>query len=303
MDLVPTQRARELGAAWLHCPGAGVLVNGSPQTSVSWSRAARSTCAPGDAFHRGPCSCLHRKPATNIHSATLPTAMGLSLNEYSGSPAVESGKREIFRRGIFYGRLGLPGIPRNSAPACGADAAQQGSLHSWLEARPARFAPAQRWSDGATPSRQWRHRRLPGLRIHGPHRPLAGPRRRQRPVPEVWRRIARFSGNYRNCTTSASCRVGGGHPFRRAHGFPGRGPGRAGLAPRRYTTPCLRTGTMTRAHHPGPLEHPSVTIIGPMSPRLLGQRRPTDFDLEACCRRQGQPHALDIQQRRRSALT
>ena len=212
--------------------------------------------------------------------------MGLSLNEY-GITNVESGEVEVFPdEESFYARLGLPWIPPElRAGMWELDAAQQGSLPRLVEAKDLRgdLHLHSDWSDGSdsietmiatVAALGYEYMALTdhsqGLGVANGLSPerLAAQREVLRQMQERYN-IRILAGS------EVDIRSDGRMDF----------PDEV-LAELDVVVASVHNAmsqdreTMTRRIIRA-MEHPSVTIIGHLSTRLLGQRPATDFDLEA----------------------
>ena len=222
----------------------------------------------------------------NIRLRDFANRMGLSLNEY-GITNIESGEVESFAdEAAFYARLGLPWIPPElRAGMWELDAAQQDRLPQLVEARHLRgdLHIHSEWSDGSDPietmvtaaaAMGYEYMALTdhshGLGIANGLTPQRLAAQRQ-VLAELQQRfdIRILAGS------EVDIRADGRMDF----------PDEV-LAELDVVVASVHNAmsqdrdTMTRRIISA-VEHPSVTIIGHLSTRLLGQRPPTDFDLEA----------------------
>ena len=222
----------------------------------------------------------------NIRLRDLANRMGLSLNEY-GITDIESGQVETFPdEPSFYERLGLPWIPPElRAGIWELDAAQQDRLPQLLEASHLRgdLHLHSEWSDGNDPietmvatvaSLGYEYMALTdhsqGLGVANGLTPdrLAAQREVLRGLQDRYD-MAILAGS------EVDIRSDGRMDF--------PDDVLAGLdvvVASVHNAMSQDRETMTRRIISA-MEHPSVTIIGHLSTRLLGQRPPTDFDLEA----------------------
>ncbi len=222
----------------------------------------------------------------NIRLRDLANRMGLSLNEY-GITDIESGQVETFPdEPSFYERLGLPWIPPElRAGIWELDAAQQDRLPQLLEASHLRgdLHLHSEWSDGNDPietmvatvaSLGYEYM---ALTDHSQGLGVANGLTPDRLAAQ--REVLRGLQDRYDMTILAGSEVDI------------RSDGRmdfpddvlAGLdvvVASVHNAMSQDRETMTRRIISA-MEHPSVTIIGHLSTRLLGQRPPTDFDLEA----------------------
>ena len=222
----------------------------------------------------------------NIRLRDLANRMGLSLNEY-GITSIESGQVEIFPdEPSFYERLGLPWIPPElRAGMWELDAAQQDRLPQLVEAKHLRgdLHLHSEWSDGndtietmvaTVASLGYEYMALTdhsqGLGVANGLTPdrLAAQR-------EVLRGLQDRYDMTILAGSEVDIRSDGRMDFQDDV-----------LAELDVVVASVHNAmsqdreTMTRRIISA-MEHPSVTIIGHLSTRLLGQRPPTDFDLEA----------------------
>ena len=222
----------------------------------------------------------------NIRLRDLANRMGLSLNEY-GITDIESGQVETFSdEPSFYERLGLPWIPPElRAGIWELDAAQQDRLPQLLEASHLRgdLHLHSEWSDGNDPietmvatvaSLGYEYMALTdhsqGLGVANGLTPdrLAAQREVLRGLQDRYD-MAILAGS------EVDIRSDGRMDF--------PDDVLAGLdvvVASVHNAMSQDRETMTRRIISA-MEHPSVTIIGHLSTRLLGQRPATDFDLEA----------------------
>ena len=222
----------------------------------------------------------------NIRLRDFANRMGLSLNEY-GITNIESGQVEVFPdEESFYARLGLPWIPPElRAGMWELDAAQEGRLPQLVESSHLRgdLHLHSEWSDGSDPietmvatvaSLGYEYMALTdhsqGLGVANGLTPerLAAQRDVLRQLQERFD-IRILAGS------EVDIRSDGRMDF----------PDEV-LAELDVVVASVHNAmsqdreTMTRRIIRA-MEHPSVTIIGHLTTRLLGQRPPTDFDLEA----------------------
>ena len=293
VDLVAiTPQPEELGRALAALPEA--LVNGPRKTSVIL-RQAQDESSPslqidlrtGESESIGAMlQYFTGSQQHNIRLRDFANRMGLSLNEY-GITNIESGQVEIFAdEASFYARLGLPWIPPELRTGMWElDAAQQGQLPQLVEARHLRgdLHLHSEWSDGSDPIETmietaaalgYEYLALTdhsqGLGVANGLSPerLAAQRQALRQLQE------RFDIHI----------LAGSEVDIRADGrmdFPDEVlTGLDVVVASVHNAMSQDRDTMTRRIIRA-MEHPSVTIIGHLSTRLLGQRPPTEFDLEA----------------------
>ena len=264
-----------------------VLVNGPRKTSVIVEPGLQIDLRTGETDSIGAMlQYFTGSQQHNIRLRDFANRMGLSLNEY-GITNIESGNVEIFPdEESFYARLGLPWIPPELRTGMWElDAAQQGSLPRLVEAKDLRgdLHLHSEWSDGSDPietmvatvtSLGYEYMALTdhsqGLGVANGLTPdrLAAQREVLRQLQERYD-IRILAGS------EVDIRSDGRMDF----------PDEV-LAELDVVVASVHNAmsqdreTMTRRIIRA-MEHPSVTIIGHMSTRLLGQRPPTDFDLEA----------------------
>ena len=289
VDLVAvTRQPEELGRCLADLPGVReVLVNGSRKTSVIVEPRLQIDLRTGESDSIG--AMLQYFTGSRQHNIRLrdfANRMGLSLNEY-GITSIESGEVEYFAdETAFYARLGLPWIPPElRAGMWELDAAQQNLLPLLVEARHLRgdLHVHSDWSDGSDPietmvataaSLGYEYMALTdhsqGLGVANGLSPerLAAQR-------EVLRQLQdRFDIRI----------LAGSEVDIRADGrmdFPDEVLAELDVVVASvHNAMSQDRDTMTRRIISA-MEHPSVTIIGHLSTRLLGQRPPSDFDLEA----------------------
>ena len=289
VDLVAiTPQPEELGRCLAALPQVQeVLVNGPRKTSVIVEPGLQIDLRTGETESIG--AMLQYFTGSQQHNIRLrdyANRMGLSLNEY-GITNVESGDVEIFpHEESFYARLGLPWIPPElRAGMWELDAAQQGNLPRLVGAKDLRgdLHLHSEWSDGSdsietmvatVAALGYEYMALTdhsqGLGVANGLSPerLAAQREVLRQLQERYD-IRILAGS------EVDIRSDGRMDF----------PDEvlAGLdvvVASVHNAMSQDRETMTRRIIRA-MEHPSVTIIGHLSTRLLGQRPSTDFDLEA----------------------
>lgn len=289
VDLVAvTPQPEELGRALTALPEVReTLVNGPRKTSVIAEPGLQIDLRVGEPGSIGAMlQYFTGSQQHNIRLRDFANRMGLSLNEY-GITSAESGQTETFAdETAFYARLGLPWIPPELRTGMWElDAAQQGRLPQLVEAQHLRgdLHIHSDWSDGsdsietmvaAAAALGYEYMALTdhsqGLGVANgltPERLAA-----QKQVLSELRQ--RFDIRI----------LAGSEVDIRADGrmdFPD--DTLAGLdvvVASVHNAMSQDSATMTRRIIRA-MEHPSVTIIGHLSARLLGQRPPVDFDLEA----------------------
>ena len=289
VDLVAvTPQPEELGRALAALPEVReTLVNGPRKTSVIAEPGLQIDLRAGEAGSIGAMlQYFTGSQQHNIRLRDFANRLGLSLNEY-GITNTESGQTETFAdETAFYARLGLPWIPPELRTGMWElDAAQQGRLPQLVEAQHLRgdLHIHSDWSDGsdsietmvaAAAALGYEYLALTdhsqGLGVANgltPERLAA----QKQVLSELQQRFA--------------IRIlAGSEVDIRADGrmdFPD--DALAGLdvvVASVHNAMSQDSATMTRRIIRA-MEHPSVTIIGHLSTRLLGQRPPADFDLEA----------------------
>ena len=296
VDLVAiTPQPEELGRCLAALPQVQeVLVNGPRKTSVI-IRQAHDGAGPGLQIdlRTGETESIGAmlqyftgSQQHNIRLRDYANRMGLSLNEY-GITNVESGEVEIFPdEDSFYARLGLPWIPPELRTGMWElDAAQQGSLPRLVEAKDLRgdLHLHSEWSDGSdsietmvatVASLGYEYMALTdhsqGLGVANGLSP-----ERLTAQREVLRQLRERYDIRILAGSEVDIRSDGRMDF----------PDEV-LAELDVVVASVHNAmsqdreTMTRRIIRA-MEHPSVTIIGHLSTRLLGQRPATDFDLEA----------------------
>ena len=289
VDLVAiTPRPVELGRCLASLPQVSeVLANGPRKTSVVVEPGLQIDLRTGEPESIGAMlQYFTGSQQHNIRLRDFANRMGLSLNEY-GITNVESGEVEVFAdEESFYHRLGLPWIqPELRVGMWELEAAQKGALPELVEARHLRgdLHLHSEWSDGhdtietmvaTAASLGYEYMALTdhsqGLGVANGLTPerLAAQRQVLRQLQERYdMRILAGS--------EVDIRSDGRMDF----------PDEV-LAELDVVVASVHNAmsqdrdTMTRRIIRA-MEHPSVTIIGHLSTRLLGERPPTEFDLEA----------------------
>ena len=289
VDLVAiTPQPEELGRCLAALPEVQeVLVNGPRKTSVIVDPGIQIDLRTGETESIGAMlQYFTGSQQHNIRLRDFANRKGLSLNEY-GITNIESGDVEIFPdEESFYACLGLPWIPPElRAGMWELDAALDGSLPQLVEASHLRgdLHLHSEWSDGSDPietmvatvaSLGYEYMALTdhsqGLGVANGLTPerLAAQREVLRQLQERYN-IRILAGS------EVDIRSDGRMDF----------PDEV-LAELDMVVASVHNAmsqdreTMTRRIIRA-MEHPSVTIIGHLSTRLLGQRPPADFDLEA----------------------
>jgi DNA polymerase (family 10) len=298
VDLVAvTPRPEELGRCLAGLPQVReVLVNGPRKTSVILSLpkdgaegGLQIDLRTGESDSIGAMlQYFTGSQQHNIRLRDFANRMGLSLNEY-GITNVESGEVEYFAdETAFYARLGLPWIPpelRAGMWELPFDKLRTSGIPQLVEARHLRgdLHVHSKWSDGSDPietmvataaSLGYEYLALTdhsqGLGVANGLTPerLAAQRKALRQLQDRFE-IRILAGS------EVDIRADGRMDF----------PDEA-LAELDVVVASVHNAmsqdrdTMTRRIISA-MEHPSVTIIGHLSTRLLGQRPPSDFDLEA----------------------
>ena len=289
VDLVAiTPRPEELGRCLARLPQVTeVLVNGPRKTSVVVEPGLQIDLRTGEAESIGAMlQYFTGSQQHNIRLRDFANRMGLSLNEY-GITQVESGQVEVFpNEESFYARLGLPWIPPElRAGMWELEAAQEGRLPRLVKAGDLRgdLHLHSEWSDGSdtiekmvatVASLGYEYMALTdhsqGLGVANGLTPerLAAQR-------EVLRQLQERYDMRVLAGSEVDIRSDGRMDF----------PDEV-LAELDVVVASVHNAmsqdreTMTRRIIRA-MENPYVTIIGHLSTRLLGQRPPTDFDLEA----------------------
>ena len=289
VDLVAiTTQPEELGRCLAALPQVQeVLVNGPRKTSVTIEPGLQVDLRTGETKSIGAMlQYFTGSQQHNIRLRDFANRMGLSLNEY-GITNIDSGEVEKFPdEESFYSRLGLPWIPPELRVGMWElDAAMEGQLPQLVEAKHLRgdLHLHSDWSDGSDPietmvatvaSLGYEYMALTdhsqGLGVANGLTPdrLAAQREVLRQLQDRYE-IRILTGS------EVDIRSDGRMDF----------PDEV-LAELDVVVASVHNAmsqdreTMTRRIIRA-MEHPSVTIIGHLSTRLLGQRPPTDFDLEA----------------------
>ena len=289
VDLVAiTPQPEELGRCLAALPQVQeVLVNGPRKTSVIVEPGLQVDLRTGETKSIGAMlQYFTGSQQHNIRLRDFANRKGLSLNEY-GITTIDSGEAEIFAdEESFYARLGLPWIPPElRAGMWELDAALEGQLPQLVEAKHLRgdLHLHSDWSDGSdsietmvatVASLGYEYMALTdhsqGLGVANGLTPdrLAAQREVLRQLQDRYE-IRILAGS------EVDIRSDGRMDF----------PDEV-LAELDVVVASVHNAmsqdreTMTRRIIRA-MEHPSVTIIGHLSTRLLGQRPPTDFDLES----------------------
>ena len=292
VDLVAiTPQPEELGRCLAGLPMVrDVLVNGPRKTSVVLEAGLQIDLRTGESESIGAMlQYFTGSQQHNIRLRDFANRMGLSLNEY-GITEIESGKMETFaEEESFYARLGLPWIPPELRTGMWElEAAQQDRLPQLVQARHLRgdLHLHSEWSDGSNPIETMVETAASlgyeylALTDHSQGLGVANGL-----TPE---RLAAQREVLRGLQGRFDIRIlAGSEVDIRADGrmdFPDEVlAGLDVVVASVHNAMSQDRGTMTRRIISA-MEHPSVTIIGHLSTRLLGQRPPTDFDLEAVLR-------------------
>ena len=289
VDLVAiTRRPEELGRCLAGLPLVSeVLVNGPRKTSVVVEQGIQIDLRTGESESIGAMlQYFTGSQQHNIRLRDFANRQGLSLNEY-GITSIDSGQVEVFPdEESFYSRLGLPWIPPELRTGMWElDAALRGRLPQLVEARHLRgdLHLHSEWSDGSDPIEKMVQTMASmgyeymALTDHSQGLGVANGL-----SPE---RLSRQREALRQLQERYDIRILAGSEVDI------RSDGRMDfsdevLAELDVVVASVHNAmsqdreTMTRRIIRA-MEHPSVTIIGHLSTRLLGQRPPTDFDLEA----------------------
>ena len=289
VDLVAiTPQPEELGRCLAGLPVVrDVLVNGPRKTSVVVEAGLQIDLRTGESESIGAMlQYFTGSQQHNIRLRDFANRMGLSLNEY-GITEIDSGKVETFaEEESFYARLGLPWIPPELRTGMWElDAAQQDCLPQLIEAKHLRgdLHLHSEWSDGSDPIETMVETvaslgyEYMALTDHSQGLGVANGLTPERLAAqcEVLRQLQDNHG---------ICILAGSEVDIRADGrmdFPDEVLAELDVVVASvHNAMSQDRETMTRRIISA-MEHPSVTIIGHLSTRLLGQRPPTDFDLEA----------------------
>lgn len=289
VDLVAiTPNPVELGRCLAALPQVSeILVNGPRKTSVVVEPGLQIDLRTGDTESIGAMlQYFTGSQQHNIRLRDFANRMGLSLNEY-GITNVESGEVEVFAdEASFYNRLGLPWVhPELRVGMWELDAAQNGTLPELVEAKHLRgdLHLHSEWSDGHDPietmvataaSLGYEYM---ALTDHSQGLGVANGL-----TPE---RLASQRQVLRQLQDRYDMRIlAGSEVDIRSDGrmdFPDEVLAELDVVVASvHNAMSQDRDTMTRRIIRA-MEHPSVTIIGHLSTRLLGERPPTEFDLEA----------------------
>lgn len=291
VDLVAiTQQPEELGRCLADLPQVReVLVNGPRKTSVIVEPGLQIDLRTGEPDSIGAMlQYFTGSQQHNIRLRDFANRMGLSLNEY-GITNIESGEVEYFAdEASFYARLGLPWIPpelRAGMWELPFDKLRMSSIPQLVEARHLRgdLHVHSEWSDGSDPIETMVATAAAlgyeymALTDHSQGLGVANGL-----TPE---RLAAQREALRQLQDRYDIRIlAGSEVDIRADGrmdFPDEVLAELDVVVASvHNAMSQDRDTMTRRIISA-MEHPSVTIIGHLSTRLLGQRPPSDFDLEA----------------------
>ena len=290
VDLVAvTPRPEELGRCLAGLPQVReVLVNGPRKTSVIVEPGLQIDLRTGESESIGAMlQYFTGSQQHNIRLRDFANRMGLSLNEY-GITGIESGEVEYFPdEAAFYARLGLPWIPpelRSGMWELPFDKLRTSGIPQLVEARHLRgdLHVHSEWSDGSDPietmvataaSLGYEYMALTdhsqGLGVANGLTPerLAAQREALRQLQDRFD-IRILAGSEVDIRADGSM------------DFPDEVLAELDIVVASvHNAMSQDRDTMTRRIISA-MEHPSVTIIGHLSTRLLGQRPPSDFDLE-----------------------
>ena len=291
VDLVAvTPRPEELGRCLAGLPQVReVLVNGPRKTSVIVEPGLQIDLRTGESGSIGAMlQYFTGSQQHNIRLRDFANRMGLSLNEY-GITSIESGEVEYFAdETAFYARLGLPWIPpelRAGMWELPLDKLRMSGIPQLVEARHLRgdLHVHSEWSDGSDPIETMVATAASlgyeyiALTDHSQGLGVANGL-----TPE---RLAAQREVLRQLQDRFDIRIlAGSEVDIRADGrmdFPDEVLAELDVVVASvHNAMSQDRDTMTRRIISA-MEHPSVTIIGHPSTRLLGQRPPSDFDLEA----------------------
>ena len=296
VDLVAiTPKPEELGRCLAALPEVSeVLVNGPRKTSVIVRQAHDGSgqglqidLRTGETESIGAMlQYFTGSQQHNIRLRDFANRRGLSLNEY-GITNVESGQVEVFPdEESFYARLGLPWIPPElRAGMWELDAALEERLPQLVEASHLRgdLHLHSEWSDGSDPietmvatvaSLGYEYMALTdhsqGLGVANGLTPerLAAQREVLRQLQERYD-IRILAGSEVDIRSDGRM------------DFPDEVLAELDVVVASVHNAMSQDRDTMTSRIIRAMEHPSVTIIGHLSTRLLGQRPPTDFDLEA----------------------
>ena len=289
VDLVAiTPTPEELGRCLAELPEVReVLVNGPRKTSVIVEPGLQIDLRTGETASIG--AMLQYFTGSQQHNIRLrdyANRMGLSLNEY-GITDVNSGETEYFAdETSFYARLGLPWVPPELRSGMWEmDAALEDRLPALVEASHLRgdLHVHSEWSDGSDPIETMvetasaiGHEYM-ALTDHSQGLGVANGLTPERLTAQR-RVLNELQGRFDIHI------LAGSEVDIRADGrmdFPDEVLEELDVVVASvHNAMSQDRETMTRRIIAA-MEHPSVTIIGHLSTRLLGQRPPVDFDLEA----------------------
>jgi len=289
VDLVAvTRQPEELGRCLADLPEVReVLVNGSRKTSVIVEPGLQIDLRTGETNSIGAMlQYFTGSQQHNIRLRDFANRMGLSLNEY-GITGIESGEVEYFAdETAFYARLGLPWIPPElRAGMWELDAAQQNCLPQLVESRHLRgdLHVHSEWSDGSDPIETMVATAASlgyeyvALTDHSQGLGVANGL-----TPE---RLAAQREVLLQLQDRFDIRIlAGSEVDIRADGrmdFPDEVLAELDVVVASVHNAMSQDRDPMTRRIISAMEHPSVTIIGHLSTRLLGQRPPSDFDLEA----------------------
>ena len=289
VDLVAiTPQPEELGRCLAGLPQVSeVLVNGPRKTSVIVEPGLQIDLRTGETESIG--AMLQYFTGSQQHNIRLrdyANRMGLSLNEY-GITNVESGQVETFPdEESFYDRLGLPWVPPELRTGMWElDAASEGRIPQLVEARHLRgdLHLHSEWSDGSDTIEKMVETvadmgyEYMALTDHSQGLGVANgltPERLSAQREVLQRLQDRFDIRI----------LAGSEVDIRSDGrmdFPDEVLEELDVVVASVHNAMSQDRATMTARIIRAMEHPSVTIIGHLSTRLLGQRPPTDFDLEA----------------------
>ena len=294
IDLVgaaPEPQQAALAAALAAMPGVReVLTQGPQQTSVMLDSGLQGDLRLGETDSFG--SRLHYFTGSHQHNTLLrdyAQGLGLSLDEY-GLADRQTGKLEKFAdETALYARLGLPYIPPELRS--GRDelaAAQAGPLPDLITAAALKgdLHLHSDWSDGRDPievmvaAAAAQGYEYMALTDHSSGRGIANGLSNDRLTAQInlLREMQESSPLTILCGAEVDIRADG------ALDYPDELLAQLDVVVASvHSAMAQDSATMTRRIIRA-MEHPSVTIIGHASTRLLSRRRPVDFDLEALLR-------------------
>lgn len=292
IDLVGTSSyPEEVSEALASLPGVQeVLGQGTRKTSVVMRPGVQIDLEIGDEESFG--ALLQHFTGNRQHNIQLrdyANRQGLSLNEY-GITNLSAGKLETFAdEPAFYARLGLPYIPPELRIGVGEiEAAQEGRLPHLVEESDLRgdLHLHSDWSDGRDPVEAMvaaavaQGYEYMALTDHSSGRGIANGLSNQRLLEQI-ELLRSLQGQYPItilCGSEVDIRADG------ALDYPDELLEQLDVVVASvHSAMGQDSKTMTQRIIKA-MQHPSVTVIGHLSTRLIGRRDPVQFDLEALLR-------------------